>query len=169
MFGCRFTCQDAGKGRLRIFWVWLLPVVVLSLTFLGLGWLLGRVLFYINLDYLVPVQVVATKGMQAGLVLGTFFGACAIVGRSEPASLEIMGKWILVVLASTIIASILGGAGGYLLCKWHFLHLPESTQIGSAKRIFLCRGLLWGGGIGGMTIGSLGGVMMCFRQRVSQQ
>ena len=135
---------------MRAILLWLMIVALMTLLGVASGWVLGCVIEDTNTDMLVSVQRYMDRGWRIGLVLGTLFAACAVVGRrrAAPAAARVRSAAasLVVVVGSTVVC----GGAAYALARIGWLRLPEEIgrQVGHPYRVLFCRGLEVGAGAG---------------------
>ena len=149
---------------------WAIAVFFTALAGGALGWTLGASLSWLDRDQMFLVRHFAAKGLRAGLLIGTFLGACAVVGQRESARASHVLLGGVAISLSVVAASLAAAAAAYVLGRAGMISLPREIgrQVGHPYRLLFCYGLQWGA-VAGAAVGGLGGGVFLWRSRARRR
>jgi hypothetical protein len=148
---------------------WGCAVLVSTVAGAAFGWLDAEVLRRVHLDYVVDASHVITRALKAGVLLGTLFGAAAVISDRAPARLaDLVRVGLAAALAAGAIV-VLTALITYVAARLGWYQLPDdiARQVDHPNRMALCLGIQ-SGGIAGAVVAAIVLVRFTWRCRLRQ-
>jgi hypothetical protein len=151
---------------MRRFVTWVCAVLLAAAAGAAFGWLDAGLLRYAGFEYVFDTRYVVACGMKTGILLGTLFGAAAVISNRKVlripdllcvAFVAICSVGAIVILTALMIYAASG-------CGWYQLPGSLAKQVDYPNRLALCLGVQ-AGGVAGAAVAAILLVCLTWRSR----